>query len=116
MVDWDEQEGYTKADDEDANQTTITKDLYDFSEGGLLPYLRQELRSLALKGVALKQKHDNAKTQPKRKLYKKKIERNSKRAAEILLYIQRVQQAKQAQQTEDQQEFIHTREDNNDTD
>lgn len=46
--------------------------------------LYAEVQELAMKGIALKKKRDEAKTKPKRDLYAKKMRKNSEAAVQLL--------------------------------
>jgi hypothetical protein len=75
----------------------------------LVEILQAELQELAAIGISLKNKIASAKTKPKKALYLKKQERNSKRAAEILLYLERVQISQAIKRGRQNQEMIDER-------
>lgn len=79
---------------------------------GLVDILADELRELALNGAAIKKKISEAKTSHKKKLYKKKLEKNSQRAAELIMYLERVQIGKAIQNNKDKQQLIDVRDTN----
>ena len=76
--------------------------------------LGAELQALALVGIALKTKIADAKTRPKRNLYEKKLNKNSKKAAELILYLERLQIAQAIEDSQKEQEFIDIRDSEND--
>lgn len=96
-------------DETQANDAEI-EDKTDVPEQpGLVDILVAEIRALAAIGLELRQKIDSAKTAPKKKLYKKKLEKNSRRAAEIILYLEQVQVNKAIQKHKEEQQFIDIR-------
>lgn len=81
---------------------------------GLKELLGAELQALALEGVRYKKLIAEAKTKPKKKLYNNKLKKNSKRAAELILYLERLQISDAIEQSKQQQEFIDIRDSSDD--
>ena len=90
-------------DSEDTNEIQLP------TQPNLKIILGAELQALALVGIDLKKKIDSAKTTPKKRLYKKKLEKNSRKAAELILYLERLQITEAIEQSKQKQEFIDIR-------
>ena len=97
-----------------AEEGEITNEFDLADRPGLKEVLGAELKALALEGMRFKKLMDEAKTSPKKKLYKKKLAKNSKRAAELILYLERLQISEAIEQAKQEQEFIDTRDSEND--
>ena len=82
---------------------------FNIEQPGLLDVLGAELKALAMVGLELKAKINTAKTTPKKRLYEKKLKKNSIKAAEIILYLERVQINKAIEENREQQKFIDIR-------
>lgn len=96
-------------DGTDTNDGEITNEISTPEKPGLKEIVGAELQALALEGMRLKQLIAEAKTQPKKKLYEKKLKKNSKKAAELILYLERLQIGEAIEQHNKEQEFIDTR-------
>lgn len=102
----------TNVDVTDREKDETTHEITQTEKPGLVDILGAELRALAMEEMSLRKKLDTAKTTPKKNLLKKKIKKNSKKAAEIVLYLERIQIGKAVEESRQQQEFIDER--NND--
>ena len=60
------------------------------SEDALIGLYTEALKELAVQGVAIRNKIKGAKTSTKKKYYKKKAEANSKKAARLLVKLERL--------------------------
>jgi len=71
--------------------------------------IKYELQAHMQIALALKAKIDAAKTAPKKNLYRKKLIKNNKKASELILYLEHLQVNRAIRQNKNKQEFIHTR-------
>ena len=100
------------APDQSKDAVTISEDTEitnEYQGVGLKHVLAAELKDLASTGMALRQKINTAKTSHKKKYYTKKYQKNSKRAAEVIMALERLQIAEQQRKHKQQQEFIDVR-------
>lgn len=93
-------------DSTQSNDGEVTEEI---KTPGLKEVVGFELRALAEEGLRLKSLIASAKTTPKKKLYQKKLQKNSKKAAELILYLERLQIGEAIQQHNKEQEFIDIR-------
>ncbi len=98
----------------DTEEVTTESSDENTERPSLKQVLGAELQALALEGARLSNLIADAKTAPKKKLYKKKQTKNSKRAAELILYLERLQITEAIEQNKKQQEFIDTKDSKDD--
>lgn len=79
---------------------------------GVKEVLVSELNDLARIGTDLQRKIKSAKTSAKKKYFIKKRKKNSNRAVEVIMALDRLQIAEQEKQNKEKQEFIDTRNSN----
>lgn len=101
------------ADDEqnlpNPNDSEVVKEIDIRERPGLVDICIAEIKYRASNALSLKEKIRSAKTAPKKKLYEKKLLKNSKRAAEILLYLEHIQVSNSIRKHEKEQQFIDIR-------
>jgi hypothetical protein len=95
----------------DGTETTEQETTESYKPASLADMIGAELRELALQGASYKKKIAEAKTAPKKKLYKNKLKKNSEQAAQLILALERLQIGQKIKENRQQQELIDERTD-----